>query len=416
MLFLLLWSIARTTMRLSATVQFPVRGPDKRYGACSFPVRTNTPAKAVAVVNQVAIASLHSVCKLHTMGAMNSHAPLRQAARLAFYTSLLLLFVKFTAYYLTDSKAILADAIESIINVITGAFLMISVSVSTQPVDDNHPYGHGKIEAFSAGLEGGLIVIASIMILLESLPAFFSPAPPQNTGGGIVLLGATGIVNMAVGVYLLHSAKKYNSDALEADGRHLLTDFQTTAGVIIALFLVRLTGWLWLDPLVACLVGVNILLPGLRLTARASKNLMNEADPALLTRITSGLNQIRKEGWLFPHKLRSLRSGRYHHVDLHIALPRYWTLEQVHAAEEEITGALLAAIGEEGDIMIHTDPCRPFYCRHCDIESCPVRSQAFAETVSWSVEDVTGSRPDGRQSGKGNGAPENISTGGALQP
>jgi len=321
----------------------------------------------------------------------NNHA-MQNAARLAFITSLVLLLAKFAAYFLTGSKAVLSDAIESIINVVTAAFLMLSISVSSKPVDENHPYGHGKIESFSAGLEGGLIIIAAIIILVEAVPVFFTPQPPKNLGLGLYILGGAGIVNMVVGSYLLKAGRKYKSEALSADGRHLLTDFYTSAGVIIGLLLYHFTGFLWLDPFIACLVALNIIIPGVKLLTNSFKNLMNEADPELLERIVQGLNAIKKPGWLYPHKLRALRSGRYHHVDLHISLPHYWTLTQVHEAEQEITKALLDALGEEGDIMIHVDPCEPPYCPVCEVDDCSKRSTEFSSSPNWSVKEVISAR------------------------
>ena len=321
----------------------------------------------------------------------NNHA-MHLAARLAFITSLTLLLAKFGAYYLTDSKAVFSDAIESIINVVTAAFLMLSISVSSKPVDENHPYGHGKIESFSAGLEGGLIIIAALLILVEAVPVFFTAQVPRNLGAGLYILGGAGIVNLIVGIYLLSAGRKYKSDALGADGRHLLTDFYTSAGVIIGLLLYRFTGYAWLDPLVACIMALNILIPGIKLFTRSFKNLMDEADPELLERIVQGLNTIKKPGWLYPHKLRALRSGRYHHVDLHISLPHYWTLDQVHETEQEITDALLEAIGEEGDIMIHVDPCEPPYCPACEVDDCSERKSPFSNTSTWSVREVISAR------------------------
>ena len=323
---------------------------------------------------------------------MKNNSAMHWAARLAFVTSFTLLLIKFGAYYLTGSKAVLSDAIESIINVVTAAFLMLSIAVSSKPVDENHPYGHGKIESFSAGLEGGLIIIAAVFILVEAVPAFFTPLPPRNLGPGLYILGAAGVVNLCVGAYLMRAGRKYKSDALSADGRHLLTDFYTSAGVIIGLLLYHFTGFLWIDPLVACLVALNILIPGIKLMANSFKNLMDEADPELLERIVQGLNTIRKPGWLYPHKLRALRSGRYHHVDLHISLPHYWTLTQVHEAEQEITRALLDALGEEGDIMIHVDPCEPPYCPVCEVGDCSKRSSDFKTSPNWSVKEVISAR------------------------
>jgi len=321
----------------------------------------------------------------------NDHA-MHMAARLAFITSLALLLAKFGAYYLTDSKAVLSDAIESIINVVTAAFLMVSISVSSKPVDENHPYGHGKIESFSAGLEGGLIIIAALLILVEAVPVFFTAQEPTNLGTGLYILGGAGTINLIVGTYLLRTGRKYKSDAISADGRHLLTDFYTSAGVIIGLLLYRFTGYIWLDPLVACLVALNILIPGIKLFTSSFKNLMDEADPELLERIVRGLNTIKKPGWLYPHKLRALRSGRYHHVDLHISLPHYWTLDQVHDTEQEITDALLEALGEEGDIMVHVDPCEPPYCPVCEVDDCSERKSPFSGASTWSVKEVISAR------------------------
>ena len=323
---------------------------------------------------------------------MKNNFAMHWAARLAFITSLTLLLAKFGAYYLTDSKAVLSDAIESIINVVTAAFLMLSISISSKPVDESHPYGHGKIESFSAGLEGGLIIIAAVVILIEAVPAFFYPQPPRNLGPGLYILGCAGVVNLVVGVYLMQAGRKYRSEALSADGRHLLTDFYTSAGVIIGLLLYNFTDFLWIDPLVACLVALNIFIPGIKLFTNSFKNLMNETDPELIKRIVQGLNTIRKPGWLYPHKLRALRSGRYHHVDLHISLPHYWTLTQVHEAEQEITRALLDAIGEEGDIMIHVDPCEPPYCPACEVDDCSKRSSDFSSSPNWSVKEVISAR------------------------
>jgi divalent metal cation (Fe/Co/Zn/Cd) transporter len=139
-------------------------------------------------------------------------------------------------------------------------------------------------------------------------------------------------------------------------------------------------------------VALNILIPGIKLFTRSFKNLMDEADPELLERIVQGLNTIKKPGWLYPHKLRALRSGRYHHVDLHISLPHYWTLDQVHETEQEITDALLEAIGEEGDIMIHVDPCEPPYCPVCEVDDCSERKSQFSNTSTWSVKEVISAR------------------------
>jgi len=325
---------------------------------------------------------------------MNQAPQARRTAGTALLVSFLLLVGKFAAYYLTDSKAVLSDAIESIINVVTAAFLLFTVTVGNQPADTCHPYGHGKIESFSVGLEGGLILLAGIVILAEAIPAFFFPEPVQRLDAGILLLAGAGGVNLAFGLHLVRQGKQLKSAALQADGHHLLTDFYTSAGVVIGLVAVRFTGWSWLDPLMACLVAVNILVPGAKLTRNAIRDLMNEADPSLLGRIVDALNRIDTDTWHCPHRLRVIRSGAYHHIDLHITVPYYWTMEQAHGTEKKVGNALLDAMGEEGDVMIHLDPCQQECCSCCKITPCPVRSTAFVDRPPWSITNVTARHPN----------------------
>jgi len=313
-----------------------------------------------------------------------------RVALLALAVSITLLAIKFLAYSLTGSAAVLSDAVESIINVVTGLFLVLSMTVSTMPADESHPYGHGKIESFSAGLEGGLILLAAITIFIEAIPEFFAPTPPSRLDAGMVLLAGAGVVNLLLGYYIMQLGRRYRSAALDANGRHLITDFSTSAGVILGLVLVRLTGWSWLDPLIACLVAVNILLPGGKLVRTAVRNLMDEADPDLLERVVAALNDLRRPGLLCPHELRVIRYGRRLHMDLHITLPANWPLAKAHDTEEEVAQALLGTLGEEGDVMIHIDPCDESCCPCCCEEGCPERKDDFTKEHIWDLQQVTG--------------------------
>ncbi|MEW6217945.1 MAG: cation diffusion facilitator family transporter [Thermodesulfobacteriota bacterium] len=320
---------------------------------------------------------------------MVTDKPLTRVAGLGLAVAVALLLLKLVAYYLTGSKAILSDALESIINVVSGLFLLFSLAVSAEPADADHPYGHGKIEFFAAGLEGGLISLAAILIFIEAVPAFFSPEPPRSLDTGILLVVAAGLVNLGVGWAFVREGRRVRSEALAANGQHLLADFVTSAGVILGLVLVRLTGAIWLDPLTACLVAAQILFTGYRLVRAAVGSLMDTTEPRILERVVAALNSIRQPGMLCPHALRVLRSGRRLHLDLHVSLPRNWTLEQVHAQEKAISQALLAALEEEGEAMLHLDPCDPSCCRCCTLESCPLRSSPFAEETPWTTNGVT---------------------------
>jgi cation diffusion facilitator family transporter len=319
---------------------------------------------------------------------MPTPSPVVKFALSALLVSACLLAVKFAAYFLTGSAAVLSDALESIINVITGAFMLISIVISNRPADESHPYGHGKIESFSAGLEGGLILLAAFIIITEAIPRFFSPIPPKRLDIGILMLLGAGLVNLAAGFLLIRYGRKHHSDALIADGHHLLTDSYTSAGVILGLFAVRTTGWLWLDPLVACLVAMNILILGYRLVRTSIQNLMNRADPETLDRVAAALKQRKRPVWMAPHDLRVIRSGRYYHIDLHIHLPHFWMLSQAHEVEKEVAAALLQALGTEGDVMIHLDPCEPSNCENCKLASCPERCLPFTGCESMDVKEI----------------------------
>jgi cation diffusion facilitator family transporter len=187
--------------------------------------------------------------------------------------------VKFVAYFLTDSTAILSDALESIINVVASGFALYSIYLSNQPPDTSHPYGHGKIEYFSVGFEGALIILAAVAILYKAIPAFFYPRMLAQLGLGIFLLLGTSAVNLVLGLFLIRTGRQTRSMPLEADGKHLLTDVYTSVGVVGGLVLVKLTGWQGWDPLAACAVAINIIFTGWRLVKESFGRLMDEADP-----------------------------------------------------------------------------------------------------------------------------------------
>ncbi|MFW5837596.1 MAG: cation diffusion facilitator family transporter, partial [Desulfovibrionaceae bacterium] len=170
-----------------------------------------------------------------------------------------LMAAKFFAWGITDSSAILSDALESIINVVAAAFALISIIVANRPPDQDHPYGHGKMEYFSAGFEGSLIILAAVLIFFEAWDKIIHPEQLHELGLGLLITAGAGGVNLAMGLVLMAVGKKTRSLALVADGKHLITDVWTSAGVVVGLGLTMFTNWLWLDGVVACLVAVNIL-------------------------------------------------------------------------------------------------------------------------------------------------------------
>lgn len=314
----------------------------------------------------------------------------RRAILVSVFVGVGLLVVKFVAAALTGSAAILSDALESIINVVASCFAFYSVVLSARPPDRSHPYGHGKIESFSAGFEGALIILAAAAILWQAVPAVFSPHPLAQLDLGIALLLGTAVVNAVVGLFLIRSGTRTSSLALVADGKHLLTDAYTSVGVVAGLVLARFTGWMVLDALTACAVAVNIILSGAGLLRESVSHLMDEADETVLRNIVESLQNIRRPEWIDLHHLRSWRSGNRHHIDFHLTLPRYWDLEQCHAAETFVEEWLVEHLGGQGEVLLHLDPCTPHHCPLCRVPDCPVRSTRFRTAPTWTVELATG--------------------------
>ncbi|MBW1981408.1 MAG: cation transporter [Deltaproteobacteria bacterium] len=323
-----------------------------------------------------------------TNRTLQSATPVKAMA-LAFVVSCLLTSVKFVAYAVTGSTAVLSDAFESIINVVAGGFALFSTHLSSIPADRKHPYGHGKIEYFSVGFEGALIALASMAILARSIPEFFHERQLTNLEQGIFLIVAASAVNFFLGWFLIRTGRKNNSDVLIADGKHLLTDVYTSGGVLVGLVLVRTTGAQWWDPAIACLVAVNILYTGWRLLSTSFGRLMDQADPDLLSRIVAILNRHRQPEWIDIHHLRARRYGRQVSIDFHLILPRSFSLVEAHSQAKEIERVLVNALGEIGEVIVHLDPCDDPFCPKCQRHSCADRTtESLGLHAPWRVEDV----------------------------
>jgi cation diffusion facilitator family transporter len=315
---------------------------------------------------------------LRMAGIQLDDAARLRAGRLALVAGIAVFAVKLAAWWLTSSTAVLSDALESVVNVVAGALLLYSLHVSHQPADHNHPYGHGKVEFFSAGVEGALIAIAAALIAGEALHQLVTGAAPRRLDVGLALVSAATAANALVGLHLVRAGRRLHSLALAADGRHLLTDVATSVGVIVGLALVWITGLAILDPLVALAVALQILVTGWRLVRQAVGGLMDEAEPALLEAMVAALEAKRKPWWIDAHSLRAWRSGPIGHFDLHLVVPRYFDADRLHEVDEEVEAVLLAASEHPGEAIIHFDPCRPRHCRGCALQACPVRGAPFA--------------------------------------
>ncbi|RMG75687.1 MAG: cation transporter [Bacteroidetes bacterium] len=315
--------------------------------------------------------------------------PLIRLQRLILIAGTLIFLVKILAWYLTDSNAILTDAAESVINVLAGAFALYSLYVAARPRDHNHPYGHGKIEYLSSGLEGILILLAGTIMSGKAIYGFFVPHPITHLDQGIWLTLIGGGINGLMGAYLLRKARRHRSQILRAEGRHLLSDAWSSLGLIIGLGLITLTGLVWLDNLIAIVFGLLIGYAGLRIIRTALAGVMDEADLPLIEDITRILAAGRQPHWIDLHNLRVIRYGAATHIDCHLTLPWYLNLHDSHQAVKDVEALLARELPGRVECFIHADPCRPPSCSVCSLTGCPQRQHPFrGERVSWTVDSL----------------------------
>ncbi|HEX4922539.1 MAG TPA: cation diffusion facilitator family transporter [Bdellovibrionales bacterium] len=310
------------------------------------------------------------------------------AANLALAASVVLLGLKFWAYKLTGSQAVFSDAMESIVNVIAALSLLILLRIAGKPADEDHPYGHGKAEYFSSAFEGGLITFAALMIVIEAADALIYGSRLRELEFGLLIIAAAGAANLALGWYLLRLGRKIHSLALQASGKHILSDFWTTAGVLAALGVVHFTGILWLDPLAALIVGLLLGKTGLSLLKDSAGALMDAEDMSLLRRILELFTRHRSPGIIRIHHTRVIRSGNYHHIDSHVVVPEFWDVTRAHEETDEFEHKFIRDYEFDGEIHFHVDPCRRAYCRACDYPNCPVRREPFKEKILFTIEEL----------------------------
>jgi cation diffusion facilitator family transporter len=315
-----------------------------------------------------------------------------RAVVISLAVSVVLLAAKYQAYRLTGSTAILSDALESIVNVVAAVFAIGALIFAGRPADRNHPYGHGKMEFMSAAFEGGLIAFAALVIVYEVVVSLTHGVELRALDVGLAIVLGAGLVNLALGYYLVRAGRRYDSLTLLADGRHVLADFYTSAGVVVGLLLVRITGLAWLDPLVAAVVALNLMWTGVRLIRQASAGLLDEEDPALLDRLLQVLQPHLGQGVIRIHHLRAIRAGRFHHVDAHLVVPEFWSVERSHELAEDLGERVMKELGVEGEMTLHTDPCHHIYCRMCDLDDCPVRREPFTGRPRLTLDEAV--QPD----------------------
>ena len=303
--------------------------------------------------------------------------------------TIILFLIKLGAWYLTNSVAILTDALEYTINVISGLVGLYSLYLSSQPRDQNHPYGHGKVEFLSAAVEGTLMIVSSFLIIYEAINNLKHPHQISKLDYGIYLVAITAFINYGVGFYAVKKGTQNNSLALIATGKHMQSDTYATIGIIIGLILIFFLKYTWIDSVVAFVFALIIIVSGYKILRSSIAGIMDEADDDLLDKVIALFQKSRRQNWVDLHNLRIIKYGGTLHLDCHLTVPWYLNVHEAHREIDELSKLVKDNFGESIELFVHTDGCLDFSCAICTKQDCPVRKHEFIKKVNWSVENVS---------------------------
>ena len=293
-----------------------------------------------------------------------------------------LLLFKFYAYNITNSQSIFSDALESIVNVVAGIITLIVIIIAAKPADDDHPYGHGKVESMAASFEGGAILLAGLLIILKAVEVYYRGEIITELDMGLTITIGAGAANGLLGYIVYLRGKKLHSEALRSSGTHLMTDMMTSIGVVISLILVKFTGMMWIDPLVAIIFGFMLCMSGVKILIRSGYVLMDGLDEETLQVVASSYEKNYRPGVIDIHYTRVIRSGSFHHIDCHMVIPEFWSVEEAHRFSDQFEASFKKNYPVDAELKIHLDPCRKVYCENCELKDCPIRQKDFMKRIS----------------------------------
>lgn len=276
-------------------------------------------------------------------------------ALLSVGAALATLVLKFTAYGLTGSVGLLSDALESLVNLAGALIALTALKIAARPADKTHPYGHDKAEYFSSGVEGTLILFAAVSIAYTALTRLFNPVPLEQLDWGLLIAGSASLLNFLVARALVGASKRYDSITLEADAKHLLTDVWTSVGVIAGLIALTLTGWQWLDPVIALAVAAHIIITGVNLLRRSVDGLMDYSLPADEIAQIEGILKDHRDQFVAYHRLRARKSASKRFIDLHLVVAGAQTVQAAHDLCEQVEAEIETRLPNTS-VTIHIEP------------------------------------------------------------
>ena len=302
----------------------------------------------------------------------------------------IILFVaKLVAWQMTKSDAVFSDAMESTVNIIAAFMGLYALYLAAKPKDREHPYGHGKVEFVTSGIEGALIVLAGIIIIIQSISSLIERNIPQQLDWGMLIIAVTAVINYLLGYISIQKGIKENSLVLQSSGKHLQSDTITTLGVIISLILVYFTKIYWIDAAVALIFGSYIMFIGYKIIRKSLSGIMDEADLEMLSRLAAFLNENRKPEWIDLHNMRIQQHGSGLHIDAHLTLPWYLELREAHQEMEEMYKLIGSNTDRTIEFNFHLDDCKPFSCEICQLSDCPVRQKDFVKKIDWNSKNIS---------------------------
>jgi cation diffusion facilitator family transporter len=306
--------------------------------------------------------------------------------------SIVVFILKATAALRTDSTALFSDAIETLVNVTAALIALGVLKFISQPRDENHPYGHGKAEFISSAVEGGFVLSAALVIFVEGIKNLVSSNQIVFDQVGLAISIIATIINFFLAVYLKKVSQDKKSVMLNASSVHVMSDVWTTIGMLAALGITKVTGFLWIDPAIAIVVGGFLVVEGYKLLREAFSGLTDELDPQILKELTLAFQKVVNEGGapglIDLHAVKFIRAGNFHHVDAHLVVPRFWNVDQAHAFMEDLEEKVVKNYPFDGEIAFHIDPCGPEDCSTCDLANCPVRNTSFVQRKTFTPEHV----------------------------
>lgn len=305
----------------------------------------------------------------------------------------IVLFVaKLIAWRLTNSDAVFSDAMESIVNIIAAFMGLYSLYVAAKPKDEDHPYGHGKVEFITSGVEGTLIIFAGVVIIVQAVNSLLSNNIPGKLDWGMLIVAITAIINYVMGYISLQKGLKEKSLVLQSSGKHLMSDTITTGGVVLSLIIVYFTKIYWLDAVVALVFGVYIIFIGYKIVRKSLSGIMDEQDIKLVEKVADILEKNREEDWIDVHNMKIQQFGANLHIDAHITLPYYYSLREAHQEMEKVILVLAKNAKRQIEFNFHMDDCKPKSCEVCQLKNCPVREKEFLKRITWTAQNIT--QPD----------------------